>query len=189
MPTLNPRLTITLTPAVVAVLRELAELGGQSQSSIVGELLETTLPVFERVVFAMRAASTIQASANAEIASGLERAQAKLEDQLGLMLDDVDETLRPLLKEAGKVTRRGAGVGAAGRALARTDAPKKAPERLTTPVPLTGGSGHPKRRKTRETTSPEQAMPSGGWQGVDESWKDYQARLEAAPKGNKRGGV
>lgn len=149
MPTLNPRISITLTPATAAVLRELAALGGQSQSSIVGELLETSLPVFERVVAAMRAASTIQASAKAEIASGLERAQVKLEDQMGLMLGDMDATMRPLLEAAEKVTRRGAGGGAGGRALARTAAPAKAPNRLTTPVPLTGGSGHPKRAKGR----------------------------------------
>jgi polyhydroxyalkanoate synthesis regulator protein len=132
MPTTNPRITITLTPGVAAVLRELSKLAGNSQSAIVGELLETSLPVFERVVSALRAAATIQESAKTEIASGLERAQSKLEKQMGLMLGDMDETMRPLLEQAEKVARRGAApIGAATK-------------RGRTPVPLTGGSGHPK---------------------------------------------
>lgn len=124
MATLNPRITITLTPAVAAVLRELSQLAGNSQSAIVGELLETSRPVFERVVSALRAASTIQESAKSEIAAGLERAQAKIEDQLGLLLGEVDDGIRPLLQEAEKINRRGAGA-------------------QITPVPVTRGSGQP----------------------------------------------
>lgn len=148
VPTLNPRITITLTPAVAAVLRELSKLAGNSQSAIVGELLETSLPVFERVVAALRAASTIQESARTEIAAGLDRAQTKLEGQLGLMLGDMDETMRPLLEQAEKVTRRGAATG--DRAIAR--AAGGARKRVTTPVPLTGGSGPPKVGKNGQRT-------------------------------------
>ena len=161
MPTLNPRITITLTPACAAVLRELSSLGGQSQSSIVGELLETSIPVLERVVSAMRAASTIQATAKAEIASGLERAQAKLEDQLGLMLGEMDDSLRPLLDAAEKVTRRGAGGQAGGMRAARAAAGVSATSGVTTPVPLTGGSGHPKRGKVRVSTEAVSEVPYG----------------------------
>lgn len=144
MPTLNPRITVTLTPGTASVLRDLSTLGGQSQSSIVGELLEVSLPVLERVVTAMRSASTIQASAKAEIASGLDRAQAKLEAQMGSMLIEMDEINRPLLEAAERVTRRGAAGVAAGRRAAHPAAPLAASPRLTTPVSLTGGSGHPK---------------------------------------------
>lgn len=149
MPTLNPRITITLTPAVAAVLRELSSLAGNSQSAIVGELLETSLPVFERVVAALRAASQIQASAKVEIAAGLDRAQQKLETQMGLMLSEMDETTRPLLEEAERVTRRGSGGAGAGMRAARTATAPKASSGLTTPVSLTGGSGHPKTGKNK----------------------------------------
>lgn len=142
MPTQNPRLSITLTPACAAVLKELSVLAGNSQSAIVGELLETSLPVFERVVSALRAASTIQKSAKTEIAAGLDRAQAKLEGQLGLLMDDMDDGLRPLLAEAERVSRRGAGATGSKRSVPVAVARK----RLTTPVPLTGGSGHPRSR-------------------------------------------
>ncbi len=118
MPTLNPRITITLTPSVAVVLREMSHLAGNSQSAVVGELLEMCLPVFERVVAALKAAASIQESAKTEIAAGLERAQAKLEQQMGLNLGEMDELLRPLMETAEKVARRG-----------------------STPVPVTRGSG------------------------------------------------
>lgn len=133
MPTLNPRVTITLTPAVAAVLRELSKLAGNSQSAIVGELLQTSLPVFERVVTALKAAQSIQQSATSEIAAGLHRAQSKLEDQLGLMLGDVDESMRPLLEEAEKIARRGGRTAPLGAVLP--------PRARSTPVLVTRGSG------------------------------------------------
>ena len=149
MPTLNPRISITLTPAVSAVLRELSALAGNSQSAIVGELLETSLPVFERVVAALRAASQIQDSARVEIAAGLERAQHKLEAQMGLLLSEIDEGNRPLLEAAERVTRRGAGGVASGARAARPVAAPKARSGLTTPVALTGGSGRTKEGKSK----------------------------------------
>lgn len=141
MATLNPRITVTLTPAVHAVLKELASLGGQSQSSIVGELLETSLPIFERVVVTLRAAKTIHASARAEVASSLERAQHRLEGQMDFLLDQMDRDNRPLLDAAEKVHRRGASGVAPGTREARPVAKPKAQKALSTPVRLTGGSG------------------------------------------------
>jgi hypothetical protein len=124
MATLNPRITVTLTPAVYAVLREMSALTKNSQSAIVGDLLETSLPVFERIVLTLRAASTIEAEARTEIAAGMERAQANLEAQLDLSLHDFDTVSRPVLDEAEKVSRRGSRKG-------------------STPVPVTRGSGRP----------------------------------------------
>jgi hypothetical protein len=144
MPTSNPRITITLTPAVAAVLREMSTLAGNSQSAIVGELLETSLPVFERVVQALRAAVTIRDSAKTEIADGLERAQAKLEAQLPILMGDMDDAMRPLLEEAEKVTRRGPRATDARRARAGG----RGQLRVSTPVPLTGGSGGHQKAKT-----------------------------------------
>jgi hypothetical protein len=134
MPTANPRITITLTPEVHAVLREMSECTGNSQSAIVGGLLQTSLPVFERVVQAIRAARAIEVSAQTEIAAGLERAQDKLEDQMGLFLGTMDEAIKPVLQEAEKVARR-AGSG-------RTRSGRTGPAvQGSTPVPVTRGSG------------------------------------------------
>jgi len=145
MPTVKPRLTITLTPQVAAILRELSALAGNSQSAIVGELLQMSAPVFERVVAGIRAAKMIQESAKAEIAAGLERAQVKAEAQLGIVLEDLDAGIRPILEEAEKVRRRGPG--------ARTDAAGAAwaavRRRGSTPVPVTRGSGSPAKGPAR----------------------------------------
>lgn len=135
MPTQNPRLTITLTPEVSAVLRQLSELTGNSQSATVGELLQMTLPVFERVAAGIKAAKEIQDSARAEIAEGLDRAQAKVEAQLGIVMADMDEGMRPLLEAAEKVRRRGGRTSAAGAG--------SRPRRADDPRPVTRGSGHP----------------------------------------------
>jgi hypothetical protein len=145
MPATNPRLTITLTPAVAAMLREMSQLAGNSQSAIVGDLLETSLPVFERVIHALRAASTIQAAAKTEIAAGLDRAQAKLEDHLQLVLDDMDTGMRPLLDRAEQVTRRAGGARGAVATRSVASAPRAgASKAVLTPVPVTRGSGvHP----------------------------------------------
>jgi hypothetical protein len=115
----------------------MSELTGDSQSSIVSGLLGVSVPVFERVVAALEAASTIQDSAREEIAAGLVRAQDKLEAQLGLVLGNLDEGVRPILEQAEKVKRRsrrldgGRGAAAAGRGDLGG----------STPVPVTRGSG------------------------------------------------
>jgi len=136
MPTSNPRLTITLTPAVAAVLREMSALAGNSQSAIVGELLETSLPVFERVVRALSAAHTIHESARAEIAAGLESAQTRLEAQLPLLMSESDDAFRPLLEAAEAVSRRkGRSVASGGLTAQRASAPRSraAPQRAADP--------------------------------------------------------
>ena len=109
MPTLNPRISVTLTPAVSAVLKELSVLSGNSQSSMVAELLETSVPIFEKVCTVLRAAATVQESAKTQFRVNLERAHEALEAQMGLELGRVDEIARPLLEAAEKVQRRGGG--------------------------------------------------------------------------------
>jgi hypothetical protein len=138
MPTQNPRLTITLTPEVAAVLKSMSEASGNSQSSIVGELLQASVPVFERVTSAIAAAREMEQSAKDEIAAGLERAQKRLEKQLPLHLATIDEGLRPLLEHAEEVRRRRARTDARTRS-GRTAA--RGAKGGATPVPVTRGSG------------------------------------------------
>lgn len=107
MPAVNPRITITLTPEVHAALRQLSLLGGESQSAIVGGLLEQSLPVFQRMVQVLDAARSAKEAMSSEMASGLEAAQAQVERQLGIALDAMDEGFRPILESAERVDRRG----------------------------------------------------------------------------------
>lgn len=114
MPTPNPRISITLKPSLAAVLKELSALAGNSQSAIVAELLETSQPVFEKMVMVLRASATVREAAKDEMRQGLERAQGRLEEQLGLISDEFDAVTRPVLEAAERIDRR-AGRGATAR--------------------------------------------------------------------------
>lgn len=129
MPAINPRITITLQPAVHAVLRRLSELTGNSQSALVGELLAESLPTFERMAEVLAAADALRAQGMKvpeELAKGLQHTQARIEAQLGLALDDIDAGTRPLLAEAEAIGRR-TGRGASRRRPAAGAAPSPTP--------------------------------------------------------------
>lgn len=133
MPTINPRITITLKPEVHAVLKRLSALTENSQSAIVSELLESSLSVFERMVSLLETAKKIKAEGMQvpdEFLAGLEAAQGRLEGQLGLALGDIDAGCRPVLEVAEKVRRR-AGRQAGDSLLAASSRPARA-----APTPL-----------------------------------------------------
>lgn len=109
MPTLNPRLTVTLEPSTAAQLRRMSELTGNSQSKIVSELLTQSAPVFDRLIAVLEAAASAQSAAKEETATRLERAQSKIEEQLGIVMDLFDDGARPLLDAAEKIHRRSRG--------------------------------------------------------------------------------
>lgn len=109
MPAVNPRITITLQPSTHALLKRLSQLTGNSQSAIVGELLEGSEPIFERMTALLEAAAKLKAQglqATDEVRLGLEHAQARLEGQIGLAFDVMDEGGAPLLEQAERVSRR-----------------------------------------------------------------------------------
>lgn len=106
MPTKNPRLTVTLKPATSAQLCELSRLTGDSQSSIIADILEKSAPVFDRVIKVLAAAEQAKAELKGRMASDLDEAQSKIERQLGLALEGLDEFTGSLLEEVEAVRRR-----------------------------------------------------------------------------------
>ena len=106
MPTNNPRLTITLEPVVAACLRRLSEVTGNSQSKLIAELLEGSVPVFERVIATIEAAKSASAEIRGKLASDMESAQGRVEQQLGLVLEEFDTAAAPLLEGVEVVKRR-----------------------------------------------------------------------------------
>lgn len=106
MATSNPRLTITLTPTTAARLRRMSELTGNSQSAMISELLDGSGQVFDRLIVLLEAAHTAREAVTDETVAGLDRAQAKIEEQLGLVLENMDEGARPLLEHAEAIRRR-----------------------------------------------------------------------------------
>jgi hypothetical protein len=121
VPTLNPRITITLEPSVHAILRRLSELTRESQSAIVSDLLSQSSPAFAKIITVLEAAQSASASMKASTAARLDEAQSKIEEQLGLVMGTLEEVSRPLLDQAEKVSRRSRQPG--GRAKAKLASP------------------------------------------------------------------
>lgn len=115
MSTTNPRLTITLKPSVSAQIRELSRLTGNSQSGVISELLESSSPIFDRLITVLAAAEAAKAELGGQVKRDLEAAQTRVERQLGLILEDFADVTRPILDQAEGIRRR-ARRGAAGRA-------------------------------------------------------------------------
>lgn len=146
MPTNNPRLTITLEPSTAAQLRRMSALTGNSQSQMVSEILTQSSEVFERMICVLEAAEVAKQAAREETASRLDRAQAKVEKQLGLMLGTMDDMSRPLLEHAEKIRRRKA------RATTAHGSSRRAPATGATPPSNRGVRSDPKTTKKQATT-------------------------------------
>lgn len=160
MPATNPRISVTVQPSVEAVLLRLSELTGQSKSSFIAELLESSLPILERMVTVIEAAKLAKDSLKTQTLKDMETAEAKLHEVLGVTLDIFDAHSLPILQEAEKIKRRKGAAGAgAGDALSRAPAPEPAAR----PPHVTRGSGTPKRAKGAEAEGQKQgARRSGG---------------------------
>lgn len=102
----NPRLSVTLQPSLAAQLRKLSELTGNSQSAIIGDLLDGSGPVFDRLIQVLEAAKTAKESMRGKLADDLEQAQGKMENALGIVMEGFDQFTGSLLDEAEAVTRR-----------------------------------------------------------------------------------
>lgn len=114
MSTTKPRITITLEPVTALQLKRISELTGNSQSAMVSEVLQQAVPVFDRLIKVLEAAelakqSAVAAQRSVKVQSigNLEAAQRRIERQMGLVLDDFDESTAPLLAELEEVQRRG----------------------------------------------------------------------------------
>lgn len=106
MTTKNPRLTITLTPTLAAQLREISRLTGNSQSSLIAELLEGSQPVLDRVIKVLTAAEGAKQALKGRIAEDIDHAQTKMEAQLGLALEQFDTVTQPLLDQMEGIKHR-----------------------------------------------------------------------------------
>lgn len=116
MPTKNPRLSVTFEPSFAARLRRLSELSGSSQGALVAELLQGASPVIDRLITLMEAAKDVRAELSGNLVADMEVAQARVEAQLGLALEDFDVVNASILDEAERIKRRGASGGMRKRA-------------------------------------------------------------------------
>lgn len=78
MPTAKPRITITLSDEQHVTLQSLAQVQGVSMSSIVVDLLDTTLPVLQRLTEVLRNASEAPQAVLDGLKASLDSAQGQM---------------------------------------------------------------------------------------------------------------
>lgn len=148
MPAKNPRLTITLNPALAATLRRLSELTGNSQSAVISEILEGSEQVFAKIIRVLEAAEKAKAEVKGRAAANLEEAQGRMEAQLQLVMGEFDEYTGSLLAEVEEVSRRSRKAASTdGQAKRRTSAAPGA-------LPSTPPSNRGVRNDPRATKKP-----------------------------------
>lgn len=144
MPAKNPRLTITIEPSLAAQLRRLSELTGNSQSRMIGELLEGSGPIFDRMIHVLEAAKTAKEAMRGKLTDDMEQAQSKMEGALGVVMEGFDQFTGSLLDEAEAVKRRARRKGRASAARAPGEGLGEAP---LTPISNRGVRLDPKATK------------------------------------------
>lgn len=133
----------------------MSQLTEQSQSSIVGELLSESLPVFERMAEVLEAAKKLRDEAQIgkdSIRAGLAEAQDKLEQQLGLAMETMDDGFRPILEQAEKLDRRKARGRKTAAGMGAPAAPARPAAAGPTPLSNRGVTPHQKGRKQAKSS-------------------------------------
>jgi hypothetical protein len=91
MPTVNPRVNVTLSPALDALVTRLAVHRNVSKSQVLRELLEAAEPALQRAVALMDAASRAAPEVLSGLADSMLRAQERIEDVLAGSLGRVEQ--------------------------------------------------------------------------------------------------
>lgn len=90
MATTKPRITVTLTERQHEVLKVISECGGQSMSSLLGELVEVSLPTFERMANTFQKLRQAQNYERAKMVEAFDQAQSVLEPIASEALNQFD---------------------------------------------------------------------------------------------------
>lgn len=123
MPTTKPRITITLSQHQHDLLGAMANAQKVSMSSIVVELLDTAVPVLERVMDLINAAKRAPKEALDELKRSLDRAEHNV---LGMQEEAIGQ-LDLLVKEAGGMGEARSGTPVTAASKARRSGSKKPP--------------------------------------------------------------
>lgn len=136
MPTSNPRINVTLSVSLDALVGRMATHQRVSKSQVLRELLETAEPALQRAVALMDAATTATAEVRTRLRSQMDHGQAVAEDAMAVILARLDRGA-DLVSQAeavqGKRPARAerAGFGGAGPARSARGVP---PERKNPPA-------------------------------------------------------
>lgn len=154
MATTKPRITVTLTKRQHEVFTSISSSSGQSMSGLIGEIIELSMPTFERMATTFQKLRATQDRERAKVAQVLDEAQNALEPialaavgQFDLFMGKLDAEL------AGSPNERSESPKPASAALAPTTnrgaTPKRAKTAKPTAATVSGVSLPSKKSKTR----------------------------------------
>jgi hypothetical protein len=148
MPTVNPRINVTLPPALDALVCRWAAFQRVSKSQVVRELLEASEPAISKTVALMEAAQAAQREHLGAFARSLESAQTDMESDSKRALARITQVTADLVSQAeaikGRRPRRApasVGVALAAPAKPKTGAKAQAsgPKVVKNPPPSNRG--------------------------------------------------
>lgn len=148
MPTVNPRVNVTLSPSSDILVTRLAELQKVSKSQVLRDLLDAAEPALQRVATLMEAAARSRGEVLDGLAKGLQRAQDHIEGAVGAHLVHLEAVAGADLVARAQAVR-GRRPGQHAQRAARASSSPAASQGGSTPVPVTRGSGGPRKPSRR----------------------------------------
>lgn len=125
MPTLNPRINVTLSPSLYGMVEELAKYQRVSRSMVLRELLEASEPALAQVVAMMRAAEDMTEAAKSRLFADMDSTLVKLEAKKDQALALAAGVTSDLVAQAETIRGRRPGRRASGmRQLHASPAPR-----------------------------------------------------------------
>ena len=106
MPTVNPRINVTLSPQLDLIVQRMATCQRVSKSQVLRELLEAAEPALQRAVVLMEAAAGMADAMKEGFAQSLDSAQSKAEAHLAAAMHQMDQTTLDLVQQAEAIRGR-----------------------------------------------------------------------------------
>jgi hypothetical protein len=144
VPTVNPRIQVTVRPSQYALLQRLAKLQKRSMSKVLAELFDEIEPVYERVAVVLEAAVRAQTSAKQGMVDAFQAAEAEMAPHVAAAMGQFD-----LLEQHFGLSAASGQAGGAGAALP-----------AATPGLVTRGSGLPTTHTRTKPSSPSDSRNS-----------------------------
>ena len=90
MPTIKPRITVTLKEHTHAVLKTISESSGQPISTFIAEMLDSAIPTLERMAVTFKTIKAAQEAERSRFLNSVDSAQAALEPVVAQTLGQFD---------------------------------------------------------------------------------------------------
>jgi hypothetical protein len=176
LPTMNPRIQVTMKRSQYELLKRLAKLQGRSMSAVVSELFDQLEPVYERIAVVLQAAVRAQASAKEGLVRATEQAEAEMAPHVAQAMGQLDLLVQTSQGWPG------------GAEAASMDAPLR---QASNPRPVTRGSGLPRTGGTVRATRSIHARKPRNLRDIRKSpgrklGAAIAAAVQQGPRGKKR---